>query len=176
MSPDWTSVWRDVKSLSVTNVVNSVVVNHAHIVRGQPQKKGVVRHQLLKYVNNVSCVDQLCSVKHVPNVQTVCTRSAFRGQTKPVLGNLGSLGGWTKGLTNAERGLHPPLPDQTKLVKVTDHHKLLCKSPQVPLPGGGIASVFEQKCSRAGQKSRISGLLQLTIFWSQNQTIGGGLY
>ena len=59
-----------------TRVVNSVVVIHAHIVQGQPQKKGislaVVRqHQLLKYVNNVSCVDQLCSVKHVSNVQTV---------------------------------------------------------------------------------------------------------
>ena len=54
---------------TVTNVVNSVVVNHAHIVQGQPQKKGV--SLLLKYVNNVFCVDQLCSVKHVPNVQTV---------------------------------------------------------------------------------------------------------
>ena len=45
---------------SVVNV-NSVVVNHAHIVQGQPQKKGVssaiVRHQSLKYVNNVSYVD-----------------------------------------------------------------------------------------------------------------------
>ena len=61
---------------TVTNVVNSVVVNLAHMVQGQPQKKGVSlavvrQHQLLKYVNNVSYVDQLCSVKHVPNVQTV---------------------------------------------------------------------------------------------------------
>ena len=60
---------------TVTNVVNSVVVNHAHIVQGQPKKKNlspaVVRHLLLKHVNNVSCVDQLCSVKHLQNVQTV---------------------------------------------------------------------------------------------------------
>ena len=31
----------------------------------------VRQHQLLKYLNNVSRVNQLCSVKHVPNVQTV---------------------------------------------------------------------------------------------------------
>ena len=75
VSPARTSVRRDIKSLSVTNVFNSVVVNHPHIVQGQPQEKGaspaVVRRRSLKYVNNVSCVDQLCSVKHVPNVQTV---------------------------------------------------------------------------------------------------------
>ena len=54
--------------------VNSVV-NHPHIVQGQPQRKDVsqaiVRCQSLKYVNNVSCVDQLCSVKLAPNVGDV---------------------------------------------------------------------------------------------------------
>ena len=58
---------------SVINI-NSVV-NHAHIVQGQPQRKGislaVVRRQSLKYVNNVSCVDQFCSVKLAPNVPNV---------------------------------------------------------------------------------------------------------
>ena len=56
--------------------VNSVVVNHAHIVQGQPQRKGVspaiIRRQSLKYVNNISCVDQLFSNKlasDVPNVE-----------------------------------------------------------------------------------------------------------
>ena len=39
-------------------------------------------------------------------------------QTKPVLGNLGSLGGQTKGPTNVERGLHPIFPDWTKLDKI----------------------------------------------------------
>ena len=41
--------------------VNSVVLNHVHIVKGKPQKRGVnpnvVRPESLKYVNNVSCVD-----------------------------------------------------------------------------------------------------------------------
>ena len=46
------------------------------LYRGSHQRKAlsaavVKQHQLLKYVNNISCVSQLCSVKHVPNFQTV---------------------------------------------------------------------------------------------------------
>ena len=42
----------------------------------RPQRKGVSpavvrQHQSLKYVNNVSCLDQLCSVKLAPNVLNV---------------------------------------------------------------------------------------------------------
>ena len=93
-----------------------------------------------------------------------CRKSACRGQIKSVLGNLGNLGGRTKGLTNIERGLHPTLPNQAKLNKITYHHQLLCKSPQEPVPVGGIASADEQKCSRVGQKARVSMFLQVTIF------------
>ena len=39
VSPD-TSFQRDSKLLSLVNV-NSVVVNHAHIIQGQPQRKGI---------------------------------------------------------------------------------------------------------------------------------------
>ena len=58
---------------TLSNTVNSVAVTHACIVKGQPQKngisQGVVRqHQFLKYVNNVSCVDQLSFLKPVTNV------------------------------------------------------------------------------------------------------------
>ena len=118
MTLDYTSVWRDIKICQTVTNVNSLVVNPAHIVQGQPQKKGtssaVVRQcELLKYVNNVSCINQLCSVKHT-KCSNCCKRFACRGRTRPVLGNLGSLGDWTKSLTNAERGLHPPLLDQTK--------------------------------------------------------------
>ena len=65
------------------------------------------------------------------------------GQTEPVLEILGSLGGRIKGFTNTETGLHPPFSNQTKSVKISDHHKLTCKSPQALLPGGGIASAIE---------------------------------
>ena len=77
---------------------------------------------------------------------------------------MGSLEGRTKGYTNAERELHYPFKVQPKSDKVTDHHQLLCRSPHVTLPSEGIALADEQKYSRVGQKSRISGLLKPTIF------------
>ena len=89
-----------------------------------------------------------------------CTKSTFRGQVEPVFGNLGSLGGLTQSSTNVERGLYPTFPNQTQLDQVIHNHQLLCTSSQEPLPVGGIASAEKQKCSRVGQKSRISGLLQ----------------
>ena len=69
----------------------------------------------------------------------------------------------SRGHKNTQRGLHSPLSDQTELDKITDHHKLQVKSSQESLPDGGIASAYEEKCSRASQKSRISGVLQPTI-------------
>ena len=39
-------------------------------------------------------------------------------------------------------------------------HKLLCKPPQEPLLDGGFASAGEQKCSRTGHNSKISGVLE----------------
>ena len=56
--------------------VNLNVVSHAHFV-GQPQKKVISplivkqKDQKLKCVNNVSCVDQLCSVKLAQNVPLI---------------------------------------------------------------------------------------------------------
>ena len=94
------------------------------------------------------------------NCPKCCTRSACRGKAKPVLENLGSLEGRNKGCTNVEKGLHPPFPD----TKVTDNHQVLYIFPQEPSPVGGIASVNKQKCCRVGQKSRILGFSQPTIF------------
>ena len=57
--------------------VNLNVISHAHFVLRQPQKKGISpvivkqKDQKLKCVNNVSCVDQLCSVKLTQNVPLV---------------------------------------------------------------------------------------------------------
>ena len=77
---------------------------------------------------------------------------------------MGSLGGLTKGPTNIERMLHPAIPHQRKLDQVSRNYQLLCKSPQEPLPVGGIVSADDQKCSSVDQKSRVSGFLQLAIF------------
>ena len=71
-----------------------------------------------------------------------CTKSACRGKTESVLGNLGNLGGRTQSSTNVERRVHPTFPNQIKLDQVT--HQLLCKSPQEPLPVVGIASADKQ--------------------------------
>ena len=80
---------------SVINV-NSVVVNHAHIVQGKPQRKDVtldiVRRQSLKYVNNVSCVDQLCSIKLVPNIPNVAQNLPVGARLKQVWETWEALG------------------------------------------------------------------------------------
>ena len=150
--------------------VNLNVISHAHFVLRHPQKKGISpvivkqKDQKLKCVNNVSCVDQLCSVKQ--KMSHFCTKSDCRSQTKPVLGNLGNFEGQTQSNTNVERRVHPILPDQTKLDQKTHNCQLLCKSPQEPLPVGGIASADKQK---VGHKPRISGLLQLAIFGSKTK-------
>ena len=98
-----------------------------------------------------------------------CTKSACRGQTKSVLGNLESLGGRTQSSTNVE-GYTVPFQSRPNFTeKVTDNHQLLYISTQEPLPVGGITSADKGKCSRVGQKSRISGLLQLAIFGPKTQ-------
>ena len=78
--------------------------------------------------------------------------SACRVQTN-LFGNLGSLGDWTLGSTNVERGLNSPFPVQTKLDKVTPNYQLLCTSSQEPIFIRGITSVYGQRCSRASSKS-----------------------
>ena len=56
------------------------------------------------------------------------------------------------------------LPDPAKTHKVSHSYKLLCQSPQEPIPAGGITSAYRQKRSRTGAKLNISGIFQLTIF------------
>ena len=65
--------------------------------------------------------------------------------------------------------LHPPLQIPTKLNKSTHCNKLLCRSPQEQLPVGGIALTVRQRCSRAGPKSTVPGVLEPVIFGPQTQ-------
>ena len=96
--------------------------------------------------------------------QTCCRKSACRGQTTKILENLVESRGRSENSSNPEGGLHSPLPDLAKSYKVTNCRKLLWQSPQEQLPAGGITSAYRQKCSRAGQKSIISGVFQPTLF------------
>ena len=85
-----------------------------------------------------------------------CIKSTCRGQISKLLGGVAGPKCQSKGGPNLERGLHPPLPDPTKTLKICHSHKLLCQSPQEQLPAGGIASAYRQKRSRTGTKNQAS--------------------
>ena len=103
-------------------------------------------------------------------------RYTCRGKITAVLENLRRSWAWSESFNNLKTRLHPPLSDPAELDKVTDSHKLLCQSPQKPLPVGGIASAYTQKLRRAGQKSDISRSFTTDFSWSQNPTIDGDQY
>ena len=88
---------------------------------------------------------------------------------KCLLANLAGSGCRSESSSYPERGLRPPLSNPAILDKVSKHHKLLCQSPQEPLPVGGIISAYRQKCSRASKRSKISGGFQPPIFSTQTQ-------
>ena len=98
-----------------------------------------------------------------------CTKSACRGQTSKVLGNLVKAGSRSKNHPNSEGGLYPSLSDPAKSYKVSNSHKLLCQSPQEQLPDGGIASAYGQKCNRVGPQPNLLWFLQQTFSSAQTQ-------
>ena len=100
---------------------------------------------------------------------TCCYRSSCRGKVTPVLGEMGSSGFESKSSHHTEGGLHPPLPVQTQLDKVTYCNKQLPQSSETVLPFRGTVSADKQKCSRTGTKSKLTGFLQPAIFGTQTQ-------
>ena len=72
-------------------------------------------------------------------------------------------------VVTTQRGLHPPLPVPAKFDQVTHSRKLMCKSPQEPLPGGGLASASDQKCSGISNNSKVTRVLQQAIFGTRTQ-------
>ena len=180
--PDWTSVLRDSKLCQLLVNVNSVVVNHAHIVQGQPQRKGVSpaivrQRQTLKHMNNVSCVDQLCRSVVFCQTCTICpkccTKSACRCQTGPFLGNLGSLGAGPK----LVQMLGYTLPFQTT--------PNLTRSPTIisfyvhPHRNLYLLEALHHLTTKMQLSwSEIKNLWAFITgyFWSQNQTTNGNLY
>ena len=94
---------------------------------------------------------------------TCCYRSSCRGEVKPVLREMGSLGFESKGSHHTEGRLYSSVPVQTPLDKVTDCNKQLPQSHQAVLPCGGTVSADKQKCSRTGTKSEFTRFLQPAI-------------
>ena len=126
-----------------TLTVNSCFfVDHAHTATGYPQKKGVNPNYCylcpeIKHVNDVSCVDQLNSVEQLKKCHkcpNCCTKSTCRSKITPVLEEMGSSRHQLQSVNSPQRRLHPPLPVPAKFDQVPNHNKLLCKSPQEPLP------------------------------------------
>ena len=98
-----------------------------------------------------------------------CFQSSCRDQTSKLLDRVGGSGCKSNGSSNPKRGLPSPLSDPTQTCKKSHSHKLLCKSPQEQLPGGGIASAYNQKCNRNRSKSKLFRFLQPTISSSKTQ-------
>ena len=115
---------------------------------------------------------QFCKVCH--KCHNCSSRSTCRGQIAPVLGTMGSPGGQSQTCNSPQGRLHPPLPVPAKFEQVKHHHKLLCRCPQKPLPGGGIASAFKQKCSGNVNNSEIYRVLQQTFAGSKTQQVSTG--
>ena len=82
---------------------------------------------------------------------------------------MGSPGFESKSSHYTEGGLHPPLPVQTPLNKVTYCSKHLPQLRQAVLPDRGTVSADKQECSRTGTKSKLTGFLQPAIFGTQTQ-------
>ena len=89
--------------------------------------------------------------------RSCCFRSTCKNKIAQVLGNLGSSGCQSESNKNPQRRLHSFLPDQTKLDKVTNHHKQLCKSPQEQLPDGGIACSYEKNAVKLVKNQKSLG-------------------
>ena len=85
------------------------------------------------------------------------------------MGKMGSLGFESKSSHHTEGGLHPPLPVQTPLNKVTYCNKPLPQLSQAVFPDRGTVSADKQECSRTGTKSKLTGFLQPAIFGTQTQ-------
>ena len=119
--------------------VNSCVVTYVSFAGGLPQKKGVnpntSQHQSIKYEKCFLC----------RSLELCCYRSTCGGQIAQFWGKMHSPGGWSIGHSSPQGRLNfPLLASATSELSdnVTIHHKWLCKSPQEPLPDGGIACTY----------------------------------
>ena len=98
-----------------------------------------------------------------------CYRSTCRGKATQILGEVGSSGFESKSSNHTQRGLHPSLPVQTQLNQITNCHKQLSQSIKTGPPFGGTVLAGEQKCSRTGNKPKLTRVLQPAIFGTQTQ-------
>ena len=160
-----TSVRRDSKCLSVSNKCKLGCCKSCTYCSRAGTKE---RHKsgYCKTTSVIKICEQYFLCRSIVFCQTCtkcpkcCTKSACRGQTEPVLGNLGSLGGQTQSNTMLKEPFQtrPNLTRSPTIISfyVHPHSNLYLLE--------ALHELAKQKCSRIGQKSRISGLLQPAIF------------
>ena len=112
--------------------------SYCHRVATKERRKS---HLLSNVDRNIICEKcflcrSLVFCKSCHQCPTCCYRSSCRGEVKPVLGEMGSLGFESKGSHHTEGGLYSSVPVQTPLDKVTDCNKQLPQSHQTVLPCG----------------------------------------
>ena len=158
------------------NSVNSSVVSRALFATGQLQKKGISpvpvnlkQSSVIKICEQCFVCRSLVFCHSCSKCPKCCSQSSCRDQTSKLLDKMVGAGCKPNSSSNPKRGLPPPLSDPTQINKKSHGHKLLCKSPQEQLPGGGIASAYSQKYNRNRTKPKISRLLQPTISSSKTE-------
>ena len=128
------------ETMNTLSVVKFNVVHPVPSAPGHSQKNEISpgaadcqsKQSKLKFMKGVSCVIPLSCAKLVinaPNVAT-CHKSTCRGKTPILLEKLAGSGGQSKGSSNPQGGVHPPLPDPAELIKNSHSHKLLWQSPR----------------------------------------------
>ena len=107
--------------------------------------------------------------KYCKKCSQCCHKSSCRGQTSKLLGKVARSGCRSESSSNPKGGLHPPLPDQAKIVKSSHSCKLLWQSSQEPQTVRGITSAYNKKCYRTGKQTDLTRVLQPTILGAQTQ-------
>ena len=116
-SPDQTSVRRDIKSLSDSNKCCKLSCCKSCTYCTRAVAKERHKSDCCKTTSVIKICEQCFLCQSVVFCQTCttcpncCTISACRGQTQPVLGNLGSLGARPKLLQMLKEGYTLPFPD-----------------------------------------------------------------
>ena len=82
--------------------------------------------------------------KYCKKCSQCCHKSSCRGQTSKLLGKVARSGCRSESSSNPEGGLHPPLPDQAKIVESSHSCKLLWQSSQEPQAVRGITSAYNK--------------------------------
>ena len=137
-SPETLGKTLDIQTPQI-QVVNFSIVNPVLFGEGHSQRKDTRCCKLLQTKKIKICERYfLCCLTVFCQTCNKCPscylKSTCRVETTKLLESFAGSGCQSERSSNPQRGLHLPLSDPAKFGKVTDHHKLLCQSPQEPLP------------------------------------------